>query len=79
MPCFVFSAFVTNSRQLKLIMPSDTKQEGTSEGAAVGKDNVGAGGDASPVKRGRGRPKKNVAGAKPKTDVSGEAAILNRC
>ena len=40
---------------IKGIMPSDTKQDDT---AVEG--NVGPAGDASPVKRGRGRPKKNT-------------------
>ena len=56
-------------------MPSDIKQENVSEDKTAAKDNVGAGGDASPVKRGRGRPKKDdAAKAKPKIVVSAEAA-----
>ncbi|KAI0216316.1 hypothetical protein LSAT2_031651 [Lamellibrachia satsuma] len=52
-------------------MPSDIKQESVSEDKTAAKDNVGAGGDASPIKRGRGRPKKDdAAKAKPKIVMS---------
>ena len=52
---------VSFGNYIKGKMPSDTKQDDT----AV-EDNVGPAGDASPVKRGRGRPKK----ANPKPPVS---------